>query len=124
MILLHVLYLALLPISSELGIEVFRTRVLNRNDKHLLSGALRLLFMAWGAFTYPDVPWWKTMFVMFSTHYLVFNYAFNKYALETHWSYLGNNLLDRLQKKADPFLLLGIKAALFILSILLLLKYL
>jgi hypothetical protein len=123
MTLLHVLYLALLPLSIELGIEVFRTRVLNRNDKHFLTAGVRLVIMCWGAFTYPDVPWWKILFVMFTLHYLVFNYVFNRYALETHWSYLGNNWLDRLQKKADPYLLLGIKVGLFILSILLLLKY-
>ena len=124
MILLHILYLALLPIASELGIEVFRTRVLNRNDKHILSAAARGVLILWGTFTYPDAPWWKILFVMFTLHYLAFNYTFNKYGLQTHWSYLGNNFLDRLQKKADPYLLLGIKVGLFILSILLLLKYL
>lgn len=123
MILLHVLYLALLPLSSELGIEVFRTRVLNRNDRHFLSALLRGIIMLWGALTYQDVPWWKTLFVMITLHYLVFNYMFNKYALETHWSYLGNNTLDRLQKKVDPYGLLAIKVGLFIISILLLLKY-
>jgi hypothetical protein len=124
MILLHILYLALLPISGELGIEIFRTRVLNRNDKHILSAILRGLLMLWGSLTYSDAPWWKTLFIMFSLHYLLFNYVFNKYGLQTHWSYLGNNFLDRFQKKADPYLLLGIKFGLFILSVLLLLKYL
>lgn len=124
MILLHILYLALLPLSSELGIEIFRTRVLNRNDRHALTAIIRGLLMLWGTFTYPDVPWWKILLLMITLHYLVFNYVFNKYGTQTHWSYLGNNFLDRLQKKADPYLLLGIKVALFILSIILLLKYL
>jgi hypothetical protein len=123
MILLHVLYLALLPLSTELGIEVFRTRVLNRNDRHFMSALARGIIMLWGSLTYLDVPWWKTLFVMVTLHYLVFNYMFNKYGLETHWSYLGNNTLDRLQKKIDPYGLLAVKTGLFILSILLLLKY-
>jgi hypothetical protein len=123
MILLHVLYLALLPLSTELGIEVFRTRVLNRNDRHLISAIIRVSVMLWGAMSYSEVPVWKTLFVMATVHYLVFDYMFNKYGLETHWSYLGNNPLDRLQKRIDPYIRLGIKAGLFILSILLLLKY-
>lgn len=117
MILLHVLYLALLPPAIELGVEIFRTRVLNRNDRHVLSAALRLAVMAWGALTYPDVPWWETLFVMATFHYLVFNPIFNKYGLQAHWSFLGDNLLDRLQKKVDPMLLLGIKLVLFLVSL-------
>lgn len=116
MILLHVLYLALLPPAIELGVEVFRTRVLNRNDRHFISALIRLAVMAYGAFTYPEAPWWATMSVMFALHYLIFNYTFNKYALQAHWSFLGDNFLDNLQKKVDPMLLLGIKAFLMIAS--------
>lgn len=118
-ILLHVLYLALLPPAIELGIEIFRTRVLQRKDRHVLSAGLRLAVMAWGALTYPAIPWWETFFVMFTFHYLVFNPIFNKYGLQEHWSYLGANTLDNLQKKIDPALLLGIKVALLVVSLVL-----
>jgi len=116
MILLHVLYLALLPPAIELGVEIFRTRVLGRNDKHILSAWLRSIVMLWGAFTYPEILWWKTLATMTSLHYLIFNYTFNKYGLQAHWSFLGDNFLDNLQKKVDPMLLLGIKAFLMIAS--------
>lgn len=119
MILLHVIYLALLPPAIELGVEVFRTRVLNRNDRHFISAAVRLAVMAYGAVTYPEAPWWETLMVMFSVHYLVFNYTFNRYALQAHWSFLGDNTLDALQKKVDPMLLLGIKLLLVVASLVL-----
>lgn len=117
---IHVIYLALLPLSTELGIEVFRTRVLGRNDKHAVSAGIRLIIMLIGALTYQEVHWAVTLSVMITLHYLVFNYGFNYYGMERHWSYVGNNLLDRWQKPIDPTFLLILKIILFALSITLL----
>lgn len=106
-ILLHILYLSLLPLAFELGTEVYRTKVLGRRDKHFLTACIRYVLMAWGSLTYDAVPWWITFQVIWTVHTMFFNYSFNRYALGAHWSYLGNNLLDRLQKRVNPWLLLA-----------------
>ncbi len=119
MTVLHVMYLAMMPVSFELGTEVYRARVLNRHDKHFITVAIRFAIMLFGALTYNEVPWWATLAVMITFHYMCFNYLFNKYGLEkAHWGYLGNNLFDRLQKQINPLILLYIKITLFVLSVL------
>lgn len=120
---IHVLYLAMLPVSLELGIEIFRARVLGRTDHHVLSAAIRIIIMVIGAISYQLVPWWVTLSVMFALHWAVFNYVFNKYGIEMHWGYLGKNWLDNLQKNVDPHILLLSKIIILALSITLLSFY-
>jgi hypothetical protein len=111
-ILLLELFLSLLPLSTELGIEVYRTKVLGRRDKHALSFGIRLvvqLVIAWCMAKTLGVPVWKSLLLYWSVFYWGFNYMFNKYALDTHPYYLGNNLWDKLQKKFNPKLLLWVK---------------
>lgn len=122
---IHVIYLALVPLSIELGIEIFRARVLNRNDKHALSFILRAVVMAIGAFTYNEVPWWITLSVMITLHYAVFNYVFNRYGFEipVYWGFLGNSTMDNLQKRLDPHVLLAVKIILLALSVIVLSFY-
>lgn len=121
--LIHVLYLAMLPLVFELGTEVYRTKVLHRNDKHIFTALIRLIIMLIGALTYIEVPWYDTLILMLCMHYLCFNYIFNKYALDSHWSYLGNNLWDRAQKHINPTVLLISKIALFLMAIIVILYH-
>lgn len=115
---LHAIYISLLPLAFELGTEIYRTKVLNRRDKHFLTASIRVLITLWGSLTYFEVEWFKTAVLSFSVHWLVFNYAFNKYALGIHWAYLGGNFLDKLQKEINPYVLLIMKVLCVISSIL------
>ena len=60
---------------------------------------------------------YEMFILLISFHYLAFDYAFNSIALNRHWSYLGSNFLDRIEKKFPPKVLLLLKVSFFGLAI-------
>lgn len=60
---------------------------------------------------------YEMFLLLISFHYLVFDYSFNSLVLNRHWSYLGSNFLDRIEKKIPPKVLFLLKLSLFGLAI-------
>lgn len=112
---LHVLFLSLVPLLSELIIDGYRAIKLNRKDKHTVTASIRVaLICAVGLMS--SGPFWTGAFFAFAFHWLFFDYLLNKYVLDQPMWYLGKNFFDRFWRRLPGPVVLGLKIKLFLIS--------
>lgn len=86
------------PSWTEFSIDGYRTLKLKRNDRHGVTGAIRVLLIIAVGFNPFTIYWWQGVLLASAFHLLFFNYSFNLLILDQPADYLGNNLLDRAEK--------------------------
>lgn len=96
-IILAIIY-TVFPSWVEFSIDGYRTLKLGRNDRHGITGAIRVFLIGCVGFNPFTEFWWQGAFLASAFHILTFNYSFNLLVLEKDLGYLGNNLLDRAEK--------------------------